>query len=351
MNKRILIFILAGLIFSTLFYSCKSNNDELVVLYDKEFAVVKQLAQESNRAFALILSRPDCPACLHYIRHLGELYADLASKVIFNVVDISLPENQWYRYWLATGASPTTSIFSRRGELKAVVAGITRNAIGCVKSSVANHTQCSRYLYEKHFRINGDAIQMLNVLLKSRFKLSKGEDISNAINPILRITNHPYAIYLKALNEEKQGRQDEAVYWANRFMSVVNTNNYFSRVYAGLLASVRTIINPNHMPGDEGVLSVIEELALGEFRFRESKPFSLTVTNTGGSSLSILHTEVGCSCLTMLSDKQQTIEPGESKVLDFRFTADIRGEILREIVFVSNGINPVEVVAITAKVR
>ena len=350
MTKSILTLILAGLILSTLFYSCKSPHNELIVLYGEELSVVTQLAQESNRAFALVLSRPDCPPCALFLQRLGENHERFRGA-IFNMIDVSLPENAWHQQWLYSGSSPTTCIFSPSGELKAIITGTVETAMQCISSSIGGNTRCADFFFSRQIPIaDQDRIPMLNAMFWGKQNLEAGLDIGNAIGEWLPTAQYPFPFYLKFRNEKEQGRHEEALYWANRLVSIVGSNQHFTRVYGDVLAQAQYFINPNHAV-DGAVLSVVEELALGEFRFQESKPFSLTVTNTGRSPLSILHTEIGCSCLAILSDRQQTIEPGESRVMDFRFTADVRGEILRDIVFVSNGINPVEIVAITAKVR
>ena len=353
MNKHILPLLLAALILSTLFYSCNNTRttDHLVVLYDKEFDYVKERARKERRVFCIILSRPDCPPCQHYIKHLGELYRDVTSNVMFNIVDVSLPENHWYMHWLVTGGSPTTCVFSPRGELRAVVPGVTKSAIECVRASIAGNARCADYFHQNHFSADGNPIQLLNALLTCKQNLNNGKDISKDIEPYLEQTNHPYAIYLKALNEKEQGRVEKAAFWAERFLSNVNAGRYYSRVYANLVGQVNMIIDPNYIPGEAGVLSVVDELPLGNRKFQESTPFSLTVSNTGQSPLSVFHVEVGCSCLRLLSDARQTIQPGEARKLNFTFTADIRGDVSRNIVFVSNGVNPVETVKITARVR
>jgi len=345
------IFLIAILTVIGLFHSCTNKTDRLIVLYDQGFEQINALAKKKGKHFCIVLSRPNCPPCQHYIIHLGELYKDLASKVIFNVVDVSLPENQWYMHWLATGASPTTTIFSPNGELKAVVAGITKNAIECIKSSIASNTECSRYFYQNHFRTNSDVMQVLNTLLACKLDLDKGKDISETINVALARSQHPYTVYLKSISEVAKGQHEEAAYWANDFLQMVNSNSYFSRVYSNVNAQIRTIINPNYTPGDEGILSVVGEVALGDRKFKQPAPFSLTLTNTGSSELIIHDIQSGCTCVRLASKRTLTLQPQESQKVDFVFTGDVRGDVFREITFFSNGSNPMQRVRLTATVQ
>jgi len=325
-------------------------SSDLVILRNEDLRVVKRRAQESNKAFALVLSRPDCPPCHVFLQRLDKNYEQFRGA-IFNFIDVSLPENMWYQQWLFSGTTPTTCIFSPSGELQAVISGTVATAMQCIESSIVGRTQCADNFFGRQFSTtNGELLPMLNDMFWGKYNLERGNDISKYIDKWLPTAQYPFPFYLKYRNEKQQGRHNQALYWANRLVSITGSNQQFARVYSNLSTQANILINPNHAI-DGATLSVIGELALGEFRFQESKPFSLTVTNTGRSPLSILHTEIGCSCLVILSDRQQTIQPGESRVMDFRFTADIRGDVLRNITFVSNGVNPVEVVAITAKVR
>ena len=86
--KRSTTLLFAVLFFGMFFYACKNSNNEFAVLYDQEFEQVKALAKKERKPFCIVLSRPDCPPCQHYIEHLGELYKDFTSKIIFNIVDV-----------------------------------------------------------------------------------------------------------------------------------------------------------------------------------------------------------------------------------------------------------------------
>ena len=55
--------------------------------------------------------------------------------------------------------------------------------------------------------------------------------------------------------------------------------------------------------------------------------------------------------LRLLSSKQLILNPGKSKEVDFEFKADAKGEIYREIAFVSDGANAVEYVKVKAFVE
>lgn len=284
-----------------------------------------------------------------YVQSLEALY----SNVIFNVVDIYLPENQWYIQWLCVGASPTVAIFSPKGKLEAVVSGIAANAIQCIESSISGDSKCAEYFYYKHFPVENDAMTMLNALLSCKQDLDKGKDIGKAIDECLDQSAHPYAVYLKSLNEAKQGRDKEAVYWGGQFLSMIEKNPLYFRVYSYLLKEVRMIAEPNYNPADDAVLSVVEELCLGDLKLHETRSFVVTVRNTGNSPLFIQDIVLGCTCVKLKDSEKKpyTLQPGQSQDIDFVFNADTQGDIFREITFFSNGVNPAEIVRITVTVR
>jgi len=348
---RLIIFWTIALIISGNFYSCKNTNTKLVVFYGQELEYMKDIAKKKNKMLCVVLSRPDCPPCEHYVQNIDELYKHLASKAIFNIVNVSLPENQWYLHWLCTGGSPTTCIFSPDGELIAVVAGIKRNAVECIKLSIAGDTQCADYFHARHyFAKDGQRMQALNALLSGKQNLDKGEDIRHIISASLNQSTNPYAIYLKSLNEEKQGHHEEAVFWAEQFLDAISSNSYYSRVYSNVLGQIKTIINPNYSPFDEGMLSVTKELSLGDHQLNQSTPFSLMLTNTGKSPLLVHDIRLSCSCVKIKGERRLALQPGESQKMEFIFTADVKGNVIREITFFSNGVYLMETVKITATV-
>lgn len=273
---------------------------------------------------------------------------------MFHVVNISLPENRWYVQWLALEATPTTVLFSPDGKLKAVVPGSTRSgAMQCIKASIEGNTTCAEYFHDRIFPSTKQLVPLLNILLSAKQNLEKGKDISKELEIPLTQSQHPYAVYLKAVNEAQQGRQEEAIVWANRFLSTLQTAPHFVLIYGSLIEQVRIIIDPNHTPGNEGRLTVTNQLSLGEFEFGESHPFSLTLINTGLSPLFIQDIILDCTCLDFGSDteRQHTLQPGESQKVDFVFMADVRGEVHRKIMFFSDGSNPVKTVQVRATVK
>ena len=98
-------------------------------------------------------------------------------------------------------------------------------------------------------------------------------------------------------------------------------------------------------------MSVVSELRLENCKLGQEQPFSLTLTNTGKSSLSVYDMRLSCTCVKLQSERTLTLQPGQSVKVDFLFIPDAQGEIFREIVFVSNGANGMERVTVVANVK
>ncbi len=348
LNKYYKIFAL--IVVGVMLYSCKNTGKkELVILYDYSLEEVKTMAEQEDKAFCIVMSRPDCPPCVHYVQNLGELYRDMATTVIFNIVDISLPENKWYQQWLCSDANPTTCVFSRDGHLTAVVSGGLMPSFNCIKSSILGNSQCAAYFYEKNFPAKSGAIAMLNTLLSCKLKLEDGEDISNEIETCLGKKSYPYSVFLKYLNEEKQGRHEEAVYWAKQFLSF--NNRIYNHVYGDLYAPIKKFVNPNYTPADDAVLSVVNEVRLERCQVNVPLRFSIKISNTGKSPMFLYDIGTSCDCIKLISASEQTLMPQETKIVDFEFTADTQGELSREITFISNATNSMEKIQVLAKVK
>ncbi len=343
------IILLFAILFCTLFFSCKPTPKELTIFYDMPLEEVQKIANEEDKVFCVVLTEPECPSCAGMVQSLGERYGHLESKVVFNVVDVSLLENQWYSHWLCTGAFPTTCVFSSEGKLQAVIQGAAPVCQQCVASTIAGDFKCTSSFENLRFPARGEhRILMLNTLLFCKQNLVRGIDISAEIEPFLKQNVYPYSLFLKCFNEEKQGRHEDAVYWAKRMIE--NENSYYNHIYDDLHQEVKAIINPNYL-ADASVLSVVEELKLENCKLKEAKPFSLMLTNSGKSPISIRDVVVSCSCLKLLSEKQYTLQPNQSTKVNLVFTPDVRGDVFREVTFFSDAKNHRQTVRIFAVAR
>lgn len=327
--------------------ACRKEPTE--VFYNQTIEYMKNLAGKENKLFCIVVSNTDCPPCTNYLEILGDQYRHLREKAIFNVVDVSLPENQWYRQWICSAATPTTCIFSPKGVLQAIVSGTAKQCLDCIESSIDGNTDCAGYLYSKRYQAADDVIPALNSILECKLKMDEGDNISEEIMPSLSRIQYPYNFYLKCLAEQQNGNRKEAVYWAKELLRFDDV--YYLRLYGELYSWAKQIIDPDYDPTQVAVLSVEKELVLDGCAVNQPKLFSITVSNTGVSPLEITDISLSCSCLKLLGGKAHSIAPGKSESIEFVFTADTGGKLYREIAFVSNAGNALETVSITAIVK
>jgi hypothetical protein len=297
----------------------------------------------------MVLSNTDCPPCSGYIRILENQYRHLAKEVLFNIIDVSLPKNQWYQQWVCSATLPTTCIFSKKGVLQAIVSGTAKQCFNCIESSVKGDTDCSGYLYSKHYQASGNVIQTLNDVLECKLRLDKGENSGKELTESLNRIQYPYNFYLKSLSEQQKGNREEAIYWAKKLLEF--NDAYYYRLYGEIYLQARYIIDPDYDPTKIAILSVEKERILEDCEVNQPKRFGIVVTNTGLTLLEIADISVSCSCLKLLSERMHRIDSGEYQTIDFEFTADKEGELYREITFASNASNALETVKIKAIVK
>ncbi len=330
-----------------IFASCEKK---AALVYDRSLEqMVEQTQQEGRDYFFVVLSRPDCPPCASYVKNLDDKKnRRIIGKTIINVVDLSQPENAWYSHWLCIGAYPTTCVFSADGELKAIVSGNSARSIECIRSSIKGEVKCADYLYEKRYPIVGNYLTMLNRLLVCKQGIDKGEDVGEKLDGIMKMTDYPYPTYLKALNEDKQGRRDVAVQYAEQVLEY--DDMYYYYVYDDIFRQSKYIINPDYSPQEDGMLSMEEEILLGDCQVGSPRAVTIRVENTGKFPAFIRDIRTSCTCVELLSPLQHRLEPGESVGIDVEFTGENKGEVYREVLFFSNSSEPLKRVALRATV-
>jgi hypothetical protein len=329
------------------FYACQKEPADL--LYNQTMEQMRDLAREENKSFCIVLSNTDCPPCTSYIQELESRYKSLKKKAIFNIVNVSLSENQWYPQWICSMTTPTTCIFSPAGELQAIVSGAAKQCMDCIESSLNGKPACAGYFYSKYYQSQGDVIPVLNAVLESKLALDRGEYIGDKIAETFPQIQYPYTIYLKCISEQQQGNREEAARRAAQFLQF--NSAYYYRLYGDLHSQARYILDPNYDPAQNAVLSVDKKRVLENCTLKQAQPFDITVLNTGMKTLEINDITLSCSCLKLLDGKKHSIDPGKSKSIGFEFTADAQGTLYREITLVSNASKALETVEITAIVK
>jgi len=343
-TQGVLLFLLLAM----LMVSCKRQS-AAEILYEKSFDDMKTLAGKANKPFCVVLSNTDCPPCSIYVNNLNDTHAQLCADALFDVVDVTQDENRWWQQWLNCSGLPTTVIFTPSGKLSAVVSGAADKCFDCIRSVLKGEPACAAYLYTRQFQSSGDLFPALDAVLNCKFRLEQGENIDEAISNTFDQIVYPYNIYLKCLNEQKQGNHEMVVALAKKLLHFDDAYNV--RMYDNLLNEVRLIIDPEYSnPENRAVLAVEKELKLDGCYPNAPVKFKITVKNEGQAPLEISDITVSCSCVKLKSEKKHTIAAGKSADIDFEFTAEHEGVFYREISFVSNDIRAIKTVKMTANV-
>jgi hypothetical protein len=345
--------ILTLFCFAILLLSCKQTIPSLIY-YEKSFEEMAQSAVAENKHFAIIISHPDCPPCgaLH-IRLFDEVSFAVGNKAIFNIVDITLPENKWYQQFIAAMVQPAALIFSSGAELKAIISGASRASTECIKSVIHGKTDCAQY-YNRRFVTESitheNVINAFNLILTAKIKIENGQDATNELVESMQTLYYPYQLWLQIQNEQNNGNTENAVSIARQMLTF--QSSMYAVLYSDLFLASRKAINPDFDIKSMPILEInVADIHLGDLQLDDKTDIQIKLKNTGKETLSILDINVGCSCLTLSSEISREIEPDNEEYLHLQFTAEHQGEITRRVMITTNGIEPVRFITIRTNVK
>ena len=324
------------------------------IKYEMSFETLVQLAEDTGKNFGIVLFHPDCSLCE---RLQSQLYynAALSSSrgVIYNIVDVTLPHNQWYLQLTLLGGFPAMLLFSPQAELIATVRGAAPVVLDCIRSIWAGDTDCVRYHHSRVLRQQAShegILTALNLLIQAKRKIERGEDATAELNEAMQIIYYPYLVWLQAKNEKNLGNTENAVLWARQLLTF--QEQPYADLYQDLFWAARYIINPDF---DIAMLPQLvldkDFVNIGNLQLNEKVEFAIPLRNEGKERLLISNINVGCSCLTLLDEPPLGLAPGEETVMQLAFTAEQRGEIMRRITIATNGVEPTQTVMVRARVR
>lgn len=328
--------------------SCQQKK-EITVLYEKSFDEVKALANEKGKPFCIVFVRDKCPPCEIFLNTLYSTKNTKIQELIYNVVDISQPQNVWYTQWVGITASPTSCIFSKEGDFQAVVVGTNQRMLDCLGKVIEGDVSCAQYMYDGQAKAVGKAnlFQALNNILKSKEKLEKGIDISEDVSNYIEQIHYPYSLYLAAKNELNKGNKEDAKNFSEQLLTFqYDIENL--RLYTPFFKEAHYIIDPHYNPDNEAQLSVDNEINMDNYTAGEIKEIKIKLTNTGKKKLLVKDILLSCSCLTMKGKRNLEIEVGGSKEIVLEFLSQDQGKIVRKVEIISNSsISPAEQITIT----
>ena len=331
------------LLLTILFVAVSCSTKQKEVLQNEEFNMVKQKAAEENQRFCIVL--------LDTADVTSKIYEERLEKsnigAIFNVINTEMPQNSWYRQWLYSNSAPITCIFTSSGELVDIIPGASRKCFNCIKQVVKKDLMCKELKYYNNFSMEKrELIPLLNEILQCKLDLEKGVNIESRIDNLLDSIKHPYVDYLRIMNSLNHKENNIAQSAAKHLLTF--NNDFELEVYPELFSFSKGIIDPNYDPRMEPVLECEGLIHLDNCEKDIAKPFEISISNMGETPLEVLDIQLDCSCVTLRGEKTYTISPHQSQNINFDFTANKEGQVIREIFLKSNSIRPIKRIKIIA---
>jgi hypothetical protein len=329
--------------------SCKN---ESIIYKDQSVEFLFGKAREKKQKMCLVLSDESDTISKAYMKRLETAYKNLTEDAVFNVIDLTNPENRWYKEWINSSNYPVTCVFSEEEKLISVIGGASVHSFNSIKTSLEDMSR-SNFGYKSsltNLDFNILSAFLTNVL-KCKLSINKGENCDTALNETFNVLQYPFNTYLKYKNEIGQNKIDDAKNTAHRLLGFKNDIQYLN-VYNEMFEETMQFLNPDYSPDNNPILTIrSENIVLNNCTLNTPVTFRITIENTGKSMLTIKNIDVGCSCIESLNKDPVNIDPNKEYNFDFIFTPDNKGKIVRTVTFVSNATNYFEQLEIIAFVN
>jgi hypothetical protein len=287
-----------------------------------------------------------------YVKMLETAYKNIIEDAVFNIIDLTNPENRWYKEWINSSSYPVTCVFSEEEKLISVIGGASVHSFNSIKASLED-MQGSNFGYKSSligFKFNILSAFLDNVL-KCKLSIDRGENCDTAINETFNVLQYPFNTYLKYKNEINQNKIDDAKNTALRLLRFKEEIQYI-RVYNEMFEEIMLFLNPDYSVENNPVLTVLSEnVVLHNCTLNTPVTFRITIKNTGRSMLRIKKIDVGCGCIESLNKDTVDIDTYKEYDFDFIFTPNSKGKVVRSVAFVSNATNYFEQLEIIAFVN
>jgi hypothetical protein len=327
--------------------SCKN---EPIIYKNVEFSFGR--AREKKQKMCLVLIDESDTISRAYMKRLESSYNNITEDAVFNVIDLTIPENRWYKEWINSSSYPITCVFSEKEKLISVIGGASVHSFNRIKASLED-APGSNFGYKSSligldFNILSS---FLDNVLKCKLSIDRGENCDTAINETFNVLQYPFNTYLKYKNEINQNKIDDAKNTAHRLLRFKEEIQYL-RVYNEMFEEIMLFLNPDYSSENNPVLTVqSENIVLHNCTLNTPVTFRITIKNNGISMLTIKNIDVGCSCIESLNKYPVDIDPNKEYDFDFIFTPDSKGKVVRSVTFVSNATNYFEQIEIIAFVN
>jgi len=343
-------FIMACFFFQLLLMMSCGNKGEYVC-YNASFQEISRLAEKENKSFCIVACDSSYVS-LVYDSLLRNQFEFLKEDAIFNMINKESEDWLWLRQLACTNRLPVTIVFSPQAKIKTILTGATKRCFKYINRAIHDDKASLDYIYDNPFMHinNQELISVLNEVLDCKFHLDRGENISEDVDKTLSVIQYPFNLYLKSVNEVKRGNVQLAIQTAQSLWNSYDIS-YF-QLYENILNEARYIINPEYNVDKEPNLFIANDrIVLRDCLLGEKQRFQMELTNMGEKALVIHEIRSCCPCISLCTDFQSIIHPGETIKIECNMEAIAKGEMRKHLTIISNGVVPVENVEIIMNVK
>lgn len=326
------------------------NEMDAEIHYNISFDDISASVGKTDKLFCITLADSAQVSYGKYIKSLNKDYDHLKSKAFFNIVDINKDENKWFLKWLNPTFLPLTCVFSNEAQLIDVIPGATKETFLYIEEALKNKMP-TNFHWPNRFNANKKTvIPFLNNVLETKKYLDHGIFILSKFDQFSDSLNYPYSIYLKLAGELMQNDSVASKLTAEALLALETPAAL--NLYKDEFITAKTILHHDFDINTEPNIRVDSTTISFDCRVNEKIPLSVCIYNDGEKPLKISNIYISCSCLERVGEEEITIPAKKSQVIDFYFTPEHEGDILRDIYINSNAINmPILHISILAKVN
>jgi hypothetical protein len=263
----------------------------------------------------------------------------LTKKAVYNVVDINVPDNDWYFKWLVPITLPLTCVFSSDGMLVDMIPGIAKETFLytdlAIKEKSATDYHCPNSFNLSKERL----IPLLDNILKQKLNLDQHIFLSAELDNLIDSLHYPYPYYLKMTGELMR---NDTVAAKNTAKSLIDIeNSYYLETFNNEFIIAKRLLNPDFNVEDEPHIRIDRNIInLSNCVVNKKVPIDVVIHNDGNKPLKISDIQMSCSCVKLASNsKEFIIGSKDSTIVRFNFISDIEGALSRDIFIFSNAIN------------
>jgi len=327
----ILFFVLVSL------FSCRKKAHDLYK--NADFNLMLSISQNENRAFCIVLTDSNQVESEEYLSKLNTTYKYLIQNANYNILDLNIDSNSWYKKWLNPISLPVTCIFSSNGKLIDLIPGYSKETFLYSQEAIKN-SSTTEYQWPNRFGRNKNTVlPWLDQLLKIKLNLAKGVYHSAKVNGLMDSLNYPYAIYMVLLGEKISKNHDRLQSISSELLR--QESAFTLSVYRDEFIEAKTILNPDFNAKDAPSIRVdTPDILLKNCKVNQKSVLNIPVYNDGEYPLKIESIEISCTCLELLGkSKDIIIAPKESHIIRLYFTPHETGQVARDLYIASNAIN------------